>query len=222
MDAPLIRSFLIAPANRASLVMKFSRFNADLSVIDLEDGTPEREKENARAGLPDLIKNLRAAGFAGLLGVRVNEPWSAHYLADIEAIAPLALDVLALPKLENPDQLFPAVHALRRAEANSPRKRSILAGIETVTGVVRCEKIFGAYPEISCAYFGAEDFLADIGGLRTRTSNEVQTERGANSARAGGVACKTRRSRRHRPAHRRCARRRSVPRRCYASPRDGI
>jgi citrate lyase subunit beta/citryl-CoA lyase len=158
-------------------VRKFPRFRADFSIIDLEDGTPRGEKDRARDGLPSLVEGLRGDGLGGLLGVRVNEPWSPWYLADIEAAARLPIDILVVPKVEEPDQLFPAVHAVRRAEQADPRGRTILAGIESVRGVTNAERIFGSYPEISCTYFGAEDFLADIGGLRTRSSAEVQYAR---------------------------------------------
>jgi len=177
MTAPRIRSFLIAPANRPDLVAKFPRFRADLSVIDLEDGTPLAEKEAAREGLPELVTGLRGAGMAGLLGVRVNEPWADFFLADIEVSASLPIDILVIPKLETADQLFPAVHAIRRAERYDPRGRTILCGIESVRGVAQAEQLFAAYPEASCMYFGAEDFLSDIGGMRTPASAEVQFAR---------------------------------------------
>ena len=48
----IMRSFLIAPGNRADLVAKFPRFRADFSIIDLEDGTPAAEKPSARDRLP--------------------------------------------------------------------------------------------------------------------------------------------------------------------------
>lgn len=174
---PRIRSFFIAPANRPDLVRKFPRFGADFSIIDLEDGTPPGEKDSARENLASLVAEVRAGGLTGLLGIRVNEPWSDWHLMDVEAAASLPIDILVLPKLEAPDQLFAAVHALRRAERSDPRGRTLLAGIETVRGVTRAGQIFESYPEISCMYFGAEDFLADIGGLRTKESTEVQFAR---------------------------------------------
>jgi citrate lyase subunit beta/citryl-CoA lyase len=43
--------------------------------------------------------------------------------------------------------------------------------------VGQAEHLFAAYPEVRYMYFGAEDFLSDIGGERTPASAEVQFAR---------------------------------------------
>jgi citrate lyase subunit beta/citryl-CoA lyase len=177
MRGPKLKSFLIAPANRPDLVLKMPRCKPGICVIDLEDGTPPAEKESARAALPALVARLRGEGYAGLLGVRVNEPWSDLYLADIEAVAPLAINVLVVAKLESADQLFPAAHALRRAVRGDSRERSIMAGIESINGVTRAARLFAAYPEVRSMYWGAEDFMTDMGGLRTAGGGEIHVAR---------------------------------------------
>jgi len=123
-----------------------------------------------------MVADLRPQ-VTGLLGIRVNEPSSDWYMADIETAAFLPIDVLVVPKLEEADELFPVVHAIRRAERQDPRGRSIMAGIESVRGVAKAERLFSAYPEVRCMYFGAEDFIADIGGMRSLDSAEVSFAR---------------------------------------------
>jgi citrate lyase subunit beta/citryl-CoA lyase len=176
MKPSRMRSFFIAPGNRPDLVAKFPRFCADFSVIDLEDGTPLTEKDRARMAIGQLVADLRPQ-MTGLLGIRVNEPSSDWYMADIETAAFLPIDVLVVPKLEAADELFPMVHAIRRAERQEPRGRSIMAGIESVHGVAKAQRLFSAYPEVRCMYFGAEDFIADIGGHRSLDSAEVSFAR---------------------------------------------
>ena len=176
MKSARMRSFFIAPGNRSDLVAKFPRFCADFSVIDLEDGTPLAEKDRARAAVGQLVVDLRPQ-LTCLLGIRVNEPSSDWYMADIETAAFLPIDVLVVPKLEAADELFPVVHAIRRAERKDPRGRSIMAGIESVRGVAKAERLFSAYPEVRYMYFGAEDFIADIGGVRSLDSAEVSFAR---------------------------------------------
>ena len=95
----IIRSWLIAPANRPDFVGKFPGIGADCSVLDLEDGTPEQDKQAARANLPALVRQLRAAGLARGVYVRTNHPRSAHYGDDLLAAAAAAADGVCIPKL---------------------------------------------------------------------------------------------------------------------------
>lgn len=172
----MIRSLFFAPANRPDLVVKFPRFRADCSVIDLEDGTPDAEKEKARSMLADTVAAVRAAGLQSMLAVRVNVPDSPHYLADLEAAFACDIDAVVIPKLEDPDQAFPAVHWVRQRGADA-RPVSIVGGIESVAGVLNAVEVCRRVPHMSAVYFGAEDFATDIGGRRTKKGDEVATAR---------------------------------------------
>ncbi|MGJ7538262.1 MULTISPECIES: HpcH/HpaI aldolase/citrate lyase family protein [unclassified Variovorax] len=186
----MIRSLLYAPANRPELVAKFPRFGADCCVIDLEDGTPDAEKDKARRMLAETVQQVRAAGLAGMLAIRVNVPTSVHYLADLEAAFACDIDAVVIPKLESPDQAFPVVHWIGRRDAEAPRARPrmIIGGIESVRGVLNAVKICDETPHLAAIYFGAEDFAADIGGRRTQGGDEVATARSwvVMAARAAG------------------------------------
>lgn len=185
----MIRSFFFAPANRPDLVVKFPRFSADCCVIDLEDGTPDTEKVSARDKLAETVSAARQAGVKGLLGVRVNVPDSPHYLADLEAAFKCDIDLVVIPKLEQPAQALPAVHWIQHGFQDAERKPFIIGGIESVRGVLNVVRICDETPEMGAVYFGAEDFAADIGGRRTRSSDEVATARGwvVMAARANGL-----------------------------------
>src|SRR5262245_8423075 len=78
-----IRSLLFAPANRPELLQKFPRYPADAFVFDLEDGTPEAEKDSARRALPQIVASLRNQGLKGQLFLRTNSPRSKHVQADL-------------------------------------------------------------------------------------------------------------------------------------------
>jgi citrate lyase subunit beta/citryl-CoA lyase len=187
----MIRSLFFAPANRQDLVLKFPRFGADCCVIDLEDGTPPGEKEKARGMLRDTVAQVRAACLKGMLTVRVNVPASPHYLADIEAALACDVDGIVIPKLEDPEQAFPAVHWMRRLDADAPRAkpRTIVGGIESVRGVLNAVAICDNTPCMGSVYFGAEDYAADIGGRRTPRGDEVYTARSwvVMAAKAAGL-----------------------------------
>lgn len=187
----MIRSLLFAPANRPDLVAKLHRFRADCSVIDLEDGTPDDEKVAARAALRETVRQAREAGLSGMLAVRVNVPAPPHYLADLEAAFACDIDAVVIPKLEQPQQAFPAIHWIEQLDASQPRRapRTIIGGIESVRGVLNAVKICDETRCQSAVYFGAEDFAADIGGRRSPKGDEVATARGwvVMAARAAGL-----------------------------------
>jgi citrate lyase subunit beta/citryl-CoA lyase len=187
----MIRSFLLAPGNRPDLVVKFPRFGADCCVIDLEDGTPQAAKASARALLPDTVAKVRAAGYGGLLTVRVNVPASEHYLADLEVAFACDIDGVVVPKLEHAGQLFPVSHWIRVRDAEQPRAQSrfIIGGFESVRGVLASADLCARARDLRAVYFGAEDFSADIGGRRTRGGHEVHTARSmvVMAAKAAGL-----------------------------------
>ena len=177
---PLIRSLFFAPANRRDLVAKFPRFAADCYVIDLEDGTPPDHKASARAGIAALVADLRKqARLPGVLTVRVNEPESDHYLDDLAAALASDVDGIVIPKLESVEQLFPALHRLRRLDRDAPRSepRFIVGGLESIAGVANAATLCRADPSLAAVYFGAEDLASELGARRTAGAAEVQYAR---------------------------------------------
>jgi len=190
-SAVMIRSLFFAPANRPDLIVKFPRFGADCCVIDLEDGTPPGEKIRAREMLASTVAQVRTAGLKSLLMVRVNVPDSMHYLADLEAAFMADVDGVVIPKLEAPEQAFPAQHWITRRDAEAPRAqpRSIVGGIESVRGVLNAAALCQGVESMGSVFFGAEDFAADIGGRRTPRGDEVYTARSmvVMAARAAGL-----------------------------------
>lgn len=167
----MTRSLLFAPANRSDLIRKLPRADADNVVVDLEDGTPPAEKEAARAALADNVACLRSSGMRGRVLVRVNQPASEHYRPDLERAVELAVDGIVIPKLEKAAELGPAVDAIERGRGGpSP---TILAGIESIRGVVDVFQLLCATPHLTELYFGGEDFVADMGGRRTADAQEL-------------------------------------------------
>jgi citrate lyase subunit beta/citryl-CoA lyase len=185
----MIRSLFFAPANRPELVAKFPRFQADCSVIDLEDGTPDAQKASARAMLKDTVRGAREAGLTSMLAIRVNVPQSPHFLADLEAAVACDVDAIVIPKLEDAQQAFAAAHWIEHTAATRARSLQLIGGIESVRGVLNAVSICDHTPQMVAVYFGAEDFAADIGGRRTPRGAEVATARSwvVMAAKAAGL-----------------------------------
>jgi len=167
----IIRSWLIAPANRPTYLAKFPSLGADCSVMDLEDGTPEPLKAGTRAQLPQIVEQLRAQGMRKDLHLRVNHPRSTHYALDIQAAGLAGVDGIAIPKLGSVAELKAAVAMLDPHEQRLGRRIDIVGGIESAMGVLNVSDIAFADEHLVALYFGAEDFATDLLGARRTPSN---------------------------------------------------
>jgi len=166
-----IRSLLFAPAVRPDLVGKLPTTGADAVVIDCEDATPVNAKERAR---------IDAAVLAAEIGrevptlIRVNSLDTRWFRDDIAAL-PAGIAGIVLPKADSVDGLDQAAEVLR---ARGLGHIAVLAGVETALGVADSRAVL-AHPVVTAAYFGAEDFVADMGGVRTAENLEVLHARSA-------------------------------------------
>lgn len=190
-EMTFIRSLLFAPANRPELLKKFPRCGADAFVIDLEDGTPETEKAAARRDLPAMVRHLRASDLNGLLLVRTNEPASPHTDADIDAALSADIDGIVIPKLGSVLDLQRFGAALSHKERGRGSRPLIMVGIiEGIAGVVNAHALAAGDPHLHALCFGAEDFIAEMGGRRTAEGLEVLYSRSrvVLAAKAAGIA----------------------------------
>ena len=159
------RSILFAPGNRSDLIEKLPRTQPDAVVIDLEDAIPSNEtaKTQARDIARDSILKLLALKPNCAVFIRLNAVTSPWFHADLQTALGLDLTGIVIPKLERPEQL-----GFFDLEG---RNLEMIAGIETALGVENVRDILR--PPITAAYFGAEDFIADMNGIRTPESLEV-------------------------------------------------
>lgn len=170
------RSVLFVPGDRPDLAAKALRNEPDAVVVDLEDAVPPAGKAEARATAREAVGEL--AGKVPV-AVRVNPPGTKWFPDDVAAL-PDVVDAVVVPKLETELQLDAVSDALGG--------RPIVAGLETVRGVLDARVVLR--PPVVACYFGAEDYIADLGGVRTAGNDEVAWPRAyvAAAARLGGVA----------------------------------
>jgi citrate lyase subunit beta/citryl-CoA lyase len=179
-----LRSLLFAPASKPDVLRKMPRAEPDGVALDLEDAVPADGKADARAHSRAVGAELAAAHPNLAVYVRVNAVASEWFAADVaEGVAPEIAGVI-VPKLESPEQLDAAAAALERAGLGHLH---VLAGLESAMGVERAPELL--HPPVAVAYFGAEDFIADMGGVRTAAGSEVLYARSrvALAARLAGV-----------------------------------
>jgi citrate lyase subunit beta/citryl-CoA lyase len=162
-----LRSLLFAPAVRPEMLAKMPATGADGVVIDCEDATPPAAKEQGRRNARKLAPQI--AGQGSQVFVRVNAVASAWFADDVRDGLCDALTGVVIPKLDHLDQLASVADALESAGRN---ELAVVAGIETALGVADARALL-AHPRVAAAYFGAEDYIADMGGVRTERNQEV-------------------------------------------------
>lgn len=168
------RSVLFAPGNKPEILRKLPRSQPDVAVLDLEDAVPDTHKEQARLVTNEVGAELAASSDGPTIFVRINAVVSPHFEADFAGVPPGAAGI-AVPKLESADHVAAVLDQIDRSGHGD---LMIMAGIETALGVHRAAEILDN-PRVSSVYFGAEDFAADMGGVRTRSNDEVLFARSA-------------------------------------------
>lgn len=176
-----VRSVLFAPAVRPDVLAKLAGRGADAVVIDCEDATPAVAKAASRQHALRYGAETAASGVQVL--VRINPVTSEWFDDDIrEALSP-GLAGVVVPKVEHVDDLDRIADAL---DAAGHHDLGIMVGLETALGVADARDLLH-HPRVVAAYFGAEDFVADMGGRRTAGNAEVHFAR-SSVALAGRLA----------------------------------
>lgn len=167
-----MRSLLLTAASRPDLFQKVGKFDADVTVIDLEDATHPDDKARARESLIDAISEP-SIGWNSTY-VRVNDLDSELFELDIKAVVDSSLDGLVLPKVESSAVLKDCIHLLTELETErGADPLDLIIGLESVAGVHNAFELVTVSERIRGAYFGAEDYIKDIGGVRSPSNMEV-------------------------------------------------
>ena len=180
---PRLCSLLFAPAVRPDFVERLGEWGAHAVVIDCEDATPANAKAEGRANAARLTPVLAASGVT--VAVRVNAQPTAWFADDVREGLSDSLTMVVVPKVESLAGLDAVDAALSDAGLGD---LGVMAGLETALGVADSRQLL-AHPRVVAGYFGAEDFIADMGGVRTASNDEVATARSmvALAGRLAGV-----------------------------------
>jgi citrate lyase subunit beta/citryl-CoA lyase len=162
-----VRSLMFVPATRADRIAKIPRFAPDVAVVDLEDAVAAADKADARPVAMAAIDALERPGPSTVL-IRVNPVGTSWFAGDIAAAAGCAAAGIVVPKLDTAEQLDQVRQALA---GHSWPDALVVAGLETALGVADARVLLAG--GLSAAYFGAEDYIADVGGQRSPGGTEV-------------------------------------------------
>ena len=170
----LRRTSLYVPGTNPGMLANATVYGADSVILDLEDGVPVSEKDAARI----LVRNaLRAVPYRGAeVTVRVNSLSTPFGRDDFAEIIPLAPEAIRLPKCECADDVREADALMTDLELKNgiePGTVGIIAITESARGGRNLSEIAAASPRLIALNYGAEDYTADIGAVRTKEGREL-------------------------------------------------
>ncbi len=184
------RSRLYLPGNEPKFMLNVRIHQPDAVILDLEDSVPAEDKDAAML----LVRNALVALDFGACErmVRIN-PLPAG-LEEIDALVPAGVNVILIPKCESAEQVKQVDARISSARSTLDSRLSTLETylmpiIETCEGMFRACEIAGASPRIVALTYGLEDYILDLGGIKTPAGLESLWARSqvANAAKAAGV-----------------------------------
>src|SRR5690606_22375656 len=175
-----MRSKLFVPGARPDLFAKAWAGAADAVSFDLEDAVAEDRKAAARADVAAFLAGRSSIAGGKLAIVRVNAVDSAHFAADMQALAPVRPDLINLPKIESPEQVQAVGAALDRLEGGPDGPR----------GLRRAAAIAAAHPRVAGLQLGLGDLFEPHGvGRDGANVHAVMFDLAMAAAEAGVFAC---------------------------------
>jgi len=157
----LRRSELSTPASSERMIESAVRSEADLVFLDLEDAVAPAEKDAARSRAADALRELdwgvrtRAVRING-----VDTPWAYQDVIEVVRGAGDALDVLIIPKVRAPRDVWWVETLLDQLDAKSVALEAL---IEEAEAVGRVEEIARSSPRLEALIVGFGDLSASQG-----------------------------------------------------------
>jgi len=161
----LRRSRLYLPGDQPKLTLNAGLHKPDGVILDLEDSVHPAHKSAARLVVRNLLRTIDFMGAEKM--VRIN-PLPLG-LEDLDAVAGEAIDLVLIPKVEDPD----TVRAVReRIRQRTDRPVWLMPILETALGIERAFQIASAADAVAALTIGLEDYTADLGVARTIEGGE--------------------------------------------------
>lgn len=135
---------------------------ADVIILDLEDGVAPNAKQRARANIKEAIPALHSSGKE--VFVRINALNSMAGIRDLMEVTVHVPDALVLPKADAKMVSFAGLLlSAVEAEANLALKTRIIPLVETSAAIVNVYATLSASSRVDGVIFGAQDYMNDLG-----------------------------------------------------------
>jgi len=152
------RSILVTPGTKTELFIKNLTSNADINLLDLEDGVSSEMKDFAREKVTSL--DIQKFQNKKNIAIRINSPKTLVGMNDIQAIikGKFHPNIIVLPKIENAADVQYVDMLLTSQKIDC----SLWAIIETPLGVHNAVSIAHSSSRLTALSFGAADFSAEL------------------------------------------------------------
>ena len=184
------RTMLFLPGNNPNMIMNGEYLGSDSIIFDLEDAVSPDDKDSAR----DLVRNALTYMTFGKKEriVRINALDTPYWIEDLEAVLPLAPDVIMPTKVSGGEYIRKLDAEMTRIEQQHGLpvgKIKLIPLLETALGIENAYEIAVASARMEALYLGAEDLSADLRCARTKAGTEIfyARERLVCAARAAGI-----------------------------------
>ncbi|TCP45045.1 beta-methylmalyl-CoA/L-malyl-CoA lyase [Tamaricihabitans halophyticus] len=178
----LRRSELSTPATSMRMIAKAAGSNADLVFLDLEDSVAPSEKVAARSNVGAALNELDWSGKTRACRVNgVQTQWCHGDIIDVVTTAGENLDVIIIPKVRYPRDIWFADDLLTQLEASlglAPGRIGLEVLIEETEALSCVEQIAAASPRLEALILGVGDLSASQG---MRTSHIGGSDSGAHA-----------------------------------------
>jgi citrate lyase subunit beta / citryl-CoA lyase len=157
------RSELATPASSERMHAKAAGSGADLVFLDLEDAVAPGAKAAARAKAVTALTSLGWGRTARAIRINaLDTQWAYRDIVDVVSGAREALDVIIVPKVRRPREVWWVSHLLDHLERDLglSKRIGLEVLIEEAQAVVNCAKIARASGRLKAIIFGVGDFSA--------------------------------------------------------------
>lgn len=168
------RSMLFIPGNNPGMLQNGGVFGADSVILDLEDAVAPQEKDAARYLVAQALQSVDYGASEKVVRINTLETSAKK---DICAIVPCCPDALLLPKVQSAADIIETVNLIAASERQGQQPVKLIALIETPRGLAEAYNIAQADRRVVALAFGAEDYTAALGAIRTKDGVEVLTAR---------------------------------------------
>ena len=164
------RCNLFGPGSRPAIFEKMAGSQADVLNLDLEDAVAPDDKPQARKNIVEALNDVDFG--AKTVSVRINgldTPFWYQDVVDLIEKGGERLDLIMIPKVGRPEDLYAVDALVSAAEAAAGRKKKLGFEIiiETAAGLANINAIAASTPRLQSMSFGAADYAASMGMATT-------------------------------------------------------